>query len=46
MNFGIYLENYHKIVWRAITHSLHHVKAADFKTGKISKEKLWKQNIN
>ena len=41
-----FLENYHKIVWTAITHSSHHVKAEEFKTGKILIEKLLKQNEN
>ena len=39
------MENYHKIVWTAITDSSHDVKATDFKTGKMLTEKLWKQNI-
>ena len=40
------LENYHKIVWTAITHSSHHVKAIDFKTGKILREQFSKPHIN
>ena len=46
MNFGIFLENYHKIAGTAITHSSHHVKAIDCKTCKLLIEKLLKQNIN
>ena len=30
LNFGIFLENYHKIAWTATTHSSHHVKATAF----------------
>ena len=45
MKFGIFLENYHKIIWTAIIQSSHLVKAKDFKTGKILTEKLWKQII-
>ena len=32
MNFGIFLENYHKIVGTAITRTSHHVQATDLKT--------------
>ena len=46
LNFKIFSENYHKIVWTAITHWSHHVKATDFKTGQMLTEKLWKQNKN
>ena len=45
LKFGIFLENYHKIIWTAIIQSSHLVKAKDFKTGKILTEKLWKQII-
>ena len=46
LNFRIFSENYHKIVWTATAHSSHHVKATDFRTGKTLTEKLGKQNIN
>ena len=37
-NFGMFLENYQKIVLTPINHSKHHVKAIDFKTGEMLTE--------
>ena len=39
-NFGIFLENYQKVVRTPITRSKHHVKAIDFKTGEMLTEKF------
>ena len=46
MNFSIFLENYSKTVWTAITNSSHYVNATDFKTGQMLTEKPCKQNKN